>query len=59
MKPAPKSTPTGADAVRRCFALSCDLSILPDGLKRYLASNGTLPIEITDDLLYGDQVYLM
>jgi hypothetical protein len=47
------------DAIRRCFALSYEFSALPEGLKRYLASNARLPIEIDDDLLYGDSVYLL
>ena len=46
------------DAIRRCFAINYDFSALPDGLKRYLASNATLPIEVDDDLLYGEPVYL-
>ncbi len=42
----------GADGVRRCFALSADFKGLPVGLKRYLESCGSVPIEIADDLLY-------
>lgn len=59
-KPAVKSTKESErpDAIRRCYALNCDFSVLPDGLKRYLASNATLPIEIDDDLLYAEPVYL-
>jgi hypothetical protein len=56
MKRAIKSTDLSADAIRRCFALSYDFSSLPHGLRRYLASNGSLPIEVPDDLLYGDAV---
>jgi hypothetical protein len=60
-KPAVKSTKEreDLDAIRRCFALNYDFSVLPAGLKRYLASNATFPIEIDDDLLYGEPVYLM
>lgn len=47
------------DAIRRCYALNYDFSSLPDGLKRYLASNATLPIEIDDDLVYAEPVFLM
>jgi hypothetical protein len=46
------------DAVRRCFALSLDFTQLPGGLKRYLNSNGSLPVELHDDLLYRDAVYI-
>ena len=60
-KPAVKSIKerTDVDAIRRCFAINYDFSALPAGLKRYLASNGTLPIEINDDLFYGESVCLM
>ncbi|MGH9970450.1 MAG: hypothetical protein ACREBG_22035 [Pyrinomonadaceae bacterium] len=59
-KPAVKSTNEreDLDAIRRCFAVSYDFPALPEGLKRYLASNATLPIEVDDDLLYGESVYL-
>ena len=58
-KRAIKSTSVNHDAIKRSFALNNDFSIFPEGLKRYLKSNGTLPIEIPDDLLYGDPVHLM
>ncbi len=58
MKAVRKPTEESTDAIRRCFAMSYDFYDLPDGLKRYLASNGSLPIEITDDLLYGDAVVI-
>ena len=60
-KPAVKSAKerTDLDAIRRCFAINYDFSALPAGLKCYLASNGTLPIEINDDLFYGESVCLM
>jgi hypothetical protein len=59
-KPPVKSTMERShDAIRRCFPISYSFSDVPDGLKRYLNSNATLPIEVGDDLLYGDQVYLM
>ena len=45
-------------AIRRCFALGSDCSTLPEGLTRYLASAGTAPIEIGNDLLYDDAVLL-
>jgi hypothetical protein len=49
---------SGPEAIRRCFALSSDFFRLPEGLRRYLASNGKLPLEVDDDLLYGDSVPL-
>jgi hypothetical protein len=60
-KPAVKSTKEreALDAIRRCYALKIDLAALPDGLKRYVASNAKLPIEVEGDLLYGEPVYLM
>ncbi len=41
-----------ADGVRRCFAMSVEFRDLPPGLRRYLESRGSAPIEIADDLLY-------
>jgi hypothetical protein len=58
LESAVRPSSTSRDAVRRCFALQCDFAALPDGLGRYLRSRGTLPIEIKDDLLYGDSVLL-
>ena len=60
-KPAVKSTKEreDLDAIRRCYALKYDFAALPDGLKRYVASNAKLPIEVEGDLLYGEPVYLM
>lgn len=46
-------------AVRRCFALPGDASTIPEGLARFMISGATLPIEIDDDLLYGDPVRLL
>ena len=57
--PVPDAGRSDPDAIRRCFALSSNFSTLPGGLKRYLESSGTLSIEIPDDLLYRDPVYLM
>jgi hypothetical protein len=58
-KPAAKSNDTSPDGVRRCFALSSEFQTIPAGLKRYLKSDGTWPIEISDDLLYGQPVSLI
>jgi hypothetical protein len=56
--PPPADDRSSQEAVRRCFALSIDFSDLPEGIIRYLRSEGTLPIEIADDLLYREPVYL-
>jgi hypothetical protein len=56
--PVRHSNGSDHDAIRRCFALPINVCSLPTGLRRYLASNGTLPIEIPDDLLYRDAAYL-
>jgi hypothetical protein len=60
-RPKPPLDPSKGDpaAVRRCFALPYEFQNIPQGLKRYLSSDGRLPIEITDDLLYGGPVHLM
>jgi hypothetical protein len=47
------------EAVRRCFAISNATTSLPTGLKRYVGSAGTQPIEIWDDLIYRDPIFLM
>jgi len=47
------------DAIRRCFALSYKTSALPEGLSRFLKSEGAMPIENWNDLLYGDAVFMM
>jgi hypothetical protein len=57
-KPVPQGEEDSA-GVRRCFALNADVSALPAGLVRYVVSGGKLPIEIPDDLLYGDPVRLL
>ena len=46
------------EAVRRCFALSANVQALPPGLVRYAAAGGRTPIEIDDDLLYHQPVFL-
>jgi len=46
-------------AVRRCFALSVNFRSLPDGLLRYKASDGMIPVEIVNDLLYREPVQLL
>jgi len=45
-------------SVRRAFAIPLDFRTLPPGLRLYLNSGGTLPVEIHDDLLYRDAVYI-
>ena len=57
--PVPASDRSDPHVIRRCFALSINFQTLPVGLKRYLNPNGTSLIEISDDLLYRDPVYLM
>jgi hypothetical protein len=44
--------------VRRCFPIRYDFHALSTGLKRYLSSNCTLPIEVNDDLFFGESVYV-
>jgi hypothetical protein len=55
-KPSAAPSPYRRDAIRRCVALCGGFSTLPPGLERYVASHGSLPIEVEDDLLYGDPV---
>jgi hypothetical protein len=59
LKLAPKKSDEDRDAIRRCFAIGYDATALPDGLRRFLASRGTLPIDLWDDLLYGDGVFVL
>jgi hypothetical protein len=57
-----KTVPSGdgdRTAIRRCFAVSGDAATIPEGVARYVDSGGTRPIEIADDLLYGDPVRLL
>jgi hypothetical protein len=59
---AKKTVPSGDGdraAVRRCFALGAAAIAVPEGLIRYVAAGAALPIEIRDDLLYGDPVRLL
>jgi hypothetical protein len=57
-KPVPQREDRPAE-VRRCFALRSECSTIPAGLARYVASGATLPIEIEDDVLYGDAVRVL
>jgi len=59
IKAAANSPRMNHGAIQRCFPISYGFSLLPEGLKRYLTSNGRLPIEVANDLLYGEPVPIL
>lgn len=58
-RPVPTADRASREAVRRCFALSANFGELPGGLLRYAESGGRAGVEIADDLLYHEPVYLL